>query len=365
MTMRVFMTTDAVGGVWRYATTLAARLAADGLTIRLGVVGDPPSLGQAKDVSAIRGVDLVPLSAPLDWLAGDAEALARGRRAIGKAAEEWHADVIQLNQPAYGGAGYSVPVLVASHSCVETWWRSTHGSPTPESWVWHRNAVGEGLKTAKAVVVPSAAFAALVEYVYELKKPPIVVHNGIPPRAYLAPKHRQILAAGRAWDKSKNLVLLNEAAPQIAWPVRLAGALTEPDGAGAMHLPNLTYLGQLGAAAMAGELAAAPIFVSPSLYEPFGLAVLEAAQAGAALLLSDIPTFRELWDDAALFFDPRNRNALAAQANRLIRDPALVVRQGQAARKRARRFTIERTAAEMQALYRSLTKSRTGAEALV
>ncbi len=47
-----------------------------------------------------------------------------------------------------------------------------------------------------------------------------------------------------------------------------------------------------------------PIFVSTSLYEPFGLAVLEAAQAGCPLVLSDIATFRELWDGAAIFFPP-------------------------------------------------------------
>ena len=39
-------------------------------------------------------------------------------------------------------------------------------------------------------------------------------------------------------------------------------------------------------------------------YEPFGLAVLEAAQAGCALVLSDIPTFRELWNGAAQFVPP-------------------------------------------------------------
>ena len=51
-------------------------------------------------------------------------------------------------------------------------------------------------------------------------------------------------------------------------------------------------------------MARAAIFVSSSVYEPFGLAVLEAAGSGAALVLSDIPTFRELWDEAALFAPP-------------------------------------------------------------
>ncbi len=52
---------------------------------------------------------------------------------------------------------------------------------------------------------------------------------------------------------------------------------------------------------MATAYAAATVFASMARYEPFGLAVLEAAQAGMRLVLSDIPTFRELWDGAAIF----------------------------------------------------------------
>src|SRR3546814_16818778 len=70
-------------------------------------------------------------------------------------------------------------------------------------------------------------------------------------------------------------------------------------------------LGVLGEASMAAWRERAGIFVSPSLYEPFGLAVLEAAMSGCALLLSDIPTFRELWDGAAVFTPAGDSDALA------------------------------------------------------
>ncbi len=62
----------------------------------------------------------------------------------------------------------------------------------------------------------------------------------------------------------------------------------------------------------------AAIFAHPARYEPFGLAVLEAAMAGCALVLGDIPTLRELWDGAAVFVAPgrpdRLGEALAALA---------------------------------------------------
>ena len=59
-------------------------------------------------------------------------------------------------------------------------------------------------------------------------------------------------------------------------------------------------------------------------YEPFGLAVLEAAQAGCALLLSDIPTFRELWDGAALFVAAATiaRASPSRASDALLADPA-------------------------------------------
>jgi glycosyltransferase involved in cell wall biosynthesis len=52
------------------------------------------------------------------------------------------------------------------------------------------------------------------------------------------------------------------------------------------------------------------------LYEPFGLTVLEAAAAGCALVLSDIPSFRELWSGAAVFVDPADSESL----HRALRD---------------------------------------------
>ena len=69
------------------------------------------------------------------------------------------------------------------------------------------------------------------------------------------------------------------------------------------------------------QLGARPIFVSVARYEPFGLAVLEAAQAGCALVLSDIPTFRELWGGAALFVPANDDRALVSHVERLANEP--------------------------------------------
>jgi glycosyltransferase involved in cell wall biosynthesis len=355
MSLRLFMSTDAVGGVWRYSLTLAAELIRAGCAVRLGIVGPAPGRDRRAEAGVVPGLELQHLDAPLDWVAEGMGELRAGASAIAAAAHAWGADVAQVNQPAFAAARSAMPVVTVAHSCVETWWRGTHGAPAPAEWAWHRAAVREGLRGADVAVAPSRSFAATLQQVYGLARPPLAVPNGVAPGAPAGRKAACVLATGRVWDASKNFALLDAAAPRIRWPVRIAGECAAPDGATALVPGNVSCLGHLGRPAVAREYAAAPIYVSPSLHEPFGLGVLEAADAGAALVLSDIPTFRELWDGAALFFGPRDVAGLAGQVNRLIDDPDLRGRMSTAARGRAARYTIAATARGMLAAYGQAT----------
>ena len=105
-------------------------------------------------------------------------------------------------------------------------------------------------------------------------------------------------------------------------------------------------------------LAAKPVFVSTARYEPFGLAVLEAAEAGCALVLSDIPTFRELWDGAACFVPPDDDAAVADAIEQLANDARQRTLYASAARRRARRYTPEVMAAKVRAIYGGLLSKR-------
>jgi glycosyltransferase involved in cell wall biosynthesis len=98
-------------------------------------------------------------------------------------------------------------------------------------------------------------------------------------------------------------------------------------------------------------LAARPVFVSAATFEPFGLAVLEAAAAGCALVLSDIPTFRELWDGAAMFAPPGDAMAFEGAVHALLANAPLRERMGAAAASRALRYTPAATARAMSAIY--------------
>ena len=118
----------------------------------------------------------------------------------------------------------------------------------------------------------------------------------------------------------------------------------------------LALLGEIDGAALGAQLACRPVFVSAARYEPFGLAVLEAAQAGCALVLADIPTFRELWNDVATFVAPGDAPGFAAAIDALIGDATARHTGGEAARARAARFTPQATAQAMARLYAGLAR---------
>jgi glycosyltransferase involved in cell wall biosynthesis len=99
----------------------------------------------------------------------------------------------------------------------------------------------------------------------------------------------------------------------------------------------------------------AEVFVFPSLYEGFGLPVLEAMAMGTPVACSDRSSLPEVAGDAALLFDPDRPEGIAHAIERLLADAQL--RQDLATRglARAREFTWERTArATLQAYRRAL-----------
>jgi glycosyltransferase involved in cell wall biosynthesis len=92
----------------------------------------------------------------------------------------------------------------------------------------------------------------------------------------------------------------------------------------------------------------------PSLYEGFGLPVLEAMANGLPVLTSDCSSLPEVAGDAAVLVDPLDRGALAKGLVRLVSDAALRRRLADAGPRRAARFTWPATAAGTWAAYREV-----------
>ena len=89
-------------------------------------------------------------------------------------------------------------------------------------------------------------------------------------------------------------------------------------------------------------------------YEPFGLSIVEAALAGCALVIGDIPTLREIWGDTAMYVRPGDPDALAHALQTLIDDPVRRHELSTASRGRALALTPARMAEAYRGLYEEL-----------
>lgn len=350
--MRLLLATDAVGGVWTYSVELAHALRPLGVETILATIGPQPSAGHLAEADGIR---LVETDAPLDWLAESPREICRTGTELARIADDVRADVVQLPSAAYGAnVAFDQPVVAVQHSCVATWWDAVRGGPLPRDFAWRAELVSAGLARASVVVAPTAAFAAQTARAYDFSRPILAVHNGRTPLS-LSPREKSesVLTVGRLWDDAKNVHTLDRAASRVRTPVEAVGPLNGPNGATAAF-KNLRTRGPLYGGEMATMLSARPIFGSSALYEPFGLSALEAAQARCALILSDIPTFRELWNGAAIFVAPDDDRGFADAIERLVDDPERRDQLGRAAQLRALDYTPASMAERMLQIYRQL-----------
>jgi len=352
----VLMTADAVGGVWVYAMTLARGLCREGCHVTLVTLGPRPSDDQVRSLRETPRLSLEVTDLALEWMDPQASDLSRAIDVLQAIARRVRPDVVQLNGYREAQADWRVPVVVAAHSCVRSWWHACRGGePDEPRWAIYNANVAAGLAAADAWLAPTAAFRDIIARLYA---PPIVggvIWNGLDGAARSGEREPVILTAGRVWDEAKNIGVLGQVAPQLPWPVHVAGPLTSAAGDDCSAAARgLHVLGELSRDELFGAMGRASIFVSPAVYEPFGLTVLEAAQAGCALVLSDIPTFRELWDGAALFVDARDPASIGAVLAHLTRNAPLRQDLQRRARAHARRFSAQAMTDRYRAAYGAL-----------
>jgi glycogen(starch) synthase len=339
--MKVLETADTVGGVWTYALDLAR--AAHDVEFVIATMGAQPSDAQWKQAASLPNVRLVTSDWKLEWMDDPWDDVTRAGAWLLDLEQREAPDVVHLNGYSHGALPFIAPKVVVAHSCVMSWWRAVKGEDAPPSWKPYRDCVGRGLRSADCVIAPSEWMLTELKKHYAFQTPQAVIYNGRYTRAAApAERREQVFAAGRFWDEAKNLKTVAAAEPRLHWPLELAG-----DGCPA---------GRLDEDAMASAYARAGIYLFPALYEPFGLSVLEAALAGCALVLGDIGSLRDLWEDAAVFVPPRDVDAIVSEVNALIADEARRHALAQRARARAERFTPSRTAAGYREVYRQLQR---------
>jgi glycosyltransferase involved in cell wall biosynthesis len=101
----------------------------------------------------------------------------------------------------------------------------------------------------------------------------------------------------------------------------------------------------------------APIYTFNDAYQSYGLETIDAAISGHALILSNIPRLREMWDGAALFVPPNDTAALTAAVKSLEDDDPLRHALALRARRRAQAFSAEKMATAYTQLYKRLVRT--------
>jgi glycogen(starch) synthase len=332
------MSTDAVGGVWTYATSLRDALAAEGVEVVLAALGPaaPPQ-------------DIPYLPCALEWQPEPWADVQRSGRWLRDLAEEAGTDVIHLNGYAHAAGTWPAPTVVVAHSCVLSWHAAVRGRSAGPEWERYRREVRAGLLAADVVVAPTHAMLAAIRRHYDLGDRGCVIHNGAAAGPAPSPmRERVVLGAGRLWDEAKGLDTLDAAAGELPWPVHIAG---DAKGVRARYAE---LLGALPHDTLRRRMARAAIFAHPARYEPFGLGILEAALGGCAPVLGDIDSLRELWDGSAAFVAPDDAEALRHRLQALIDDGAERDALAARAAARAEALHVTRTARAYARLYTRL-----------
>jgi glycogen(starch) synthase len=365
--MHILMTADAVGGVWTYTQELVSGLVRRGHRVTLVSFGKLPSAKQIEWVKPLASLEYQPTSFRLEWMQDAAQDLGQSAAYLGDLVHAVQPDVLHFNQFAYGALECDVPRVVVAHSDVVSWWQSVHQQEPPGTeWMrWYRRVVSKGLARADAVVAPSQFMLRAVRQNYLGPDHGEVIHNGRTAELFEpdCDKENVVLSVGRLWDRAKQVSLLGERKQCV--PVWIAGELEHPDRAvsgraGRNTIPDgVNFCGRRSHKELRTLYARAAIYAATSCYEPFGLAPLEAALSHCALILNDIPVFRELWGNAAFYFHPNDPASLAEAIRLLAADSQMRNQYAERAHEHARsNFDSQRMIVRYEHLYRELAAGR-------
>lgn len=177
--------------------------------------------------------------------------------------------------------------------------------------------------------VASQPMIAAVQARYAIDRPYFLFVGTVQPRKNL----ERVIAAFAALAVSQQLLLV--IAGKKGWLTAAIERRAQELGVA----DRVRFVGYLPDADLPPLLSGALGFVFPSLYEGFGMPVLEAMACGTPVLTSTTSSLPEVAGDAALLVDPRDTSAIADGLRRLASEPQLRAELGAQGRARAARFT--------------------------
>jgi glycosyltransferase involved in cell wall biosynthesis len=171
----------------------------------------------------------------------------------------------------------------------------------------------------------------------------------------ILPKKNPFILAVGTLEPRKNLILLITAFEKLSikFPelrLVLAGGSGWKNEALLERIkqnPKIISTGYLSNEHLATLYASARCFVFPSLYEGFGIPILEAMSFGCPVITSNQASMPEVAGEAALYIDPANSNDLAAKIDLLLSDEPLRKKLIQLAHQQVKKFSWKKTATEV------------------
>jgi glycogen(starch) synthase len=329
--MHVLITSDTLNGIWTYTRELVSGLIGRGLRVTLVSFGEIPMPEQTAWMERLQGLEYHPTAFRLDWMQEGQQDFQDASAYLCSLVKDTKPDLFHSNHLCYGALPVSVPRVVVAHGDLITWWQSVHGrEPKDSSWLrWYRLTIAQGLTEAAAVVAPSEWMLNTVRSTYSGCGREVVIHNGRNPILFnpYVSKDDSVLAVGRLIDPAKQINLLTEQIHPV--PLCIVGSEnSEPQSAVGLRADVRFNDGQEGVALKGPQsemqlrmlYSKAAMYAGTARYEPSGMSILEAALSRCALILNDIPSLREIWGNAAVYFRTNDADSLAEAVRILSRD---------------------------------------------
>jgi len=351
--MRVLITTDTVGGVWRFTQELAAGLLETDCRVALVSFGALPSAAQRGDCARLESTwgeafRYTASDLPLEWMQRNEQCFESGTEVISRIAQQFAPDILHSNQYCFGALELGIPTIVTAHSDVMSWARACRDGVLENSpWIArYRGLVQTGLNGANAVTAPSRWMLRALCQGFKVSSETSVI-----PHISTGPRRVQAVTAGRLWDEAKDVMLLEQVSSRI--PLIVAGE-RECQGFSVPQIGGVKLVGALAESELLQLFHESAVYLCTSRYEPFGLAPLEAAMCGCALVVRRIESLEETWGDAALYF--RDAESLSELLAWLYEDRESLRKAQQRASDRAGLYTREAMVTAYRALYFAVTE---------
>jgi glycosyltransferase involved in cell wall biosynthesis len=362
--MRILLTTDTIGGVWTFTKELTAELLQRGHAVALVSLGRQPSHEQqawcaAQNLAYGPSFQFTASNVPLEWMEKNEFVFTQGAGVLFHVANRFRPDLLHSNQFCFGAVSLDIPKLVTAHGDVLSWASACRPQGIEKSrWLrQYQSLVMHGLHACDAVASPTRWMALELARHYNDLPPSYVIRNGRslePPESRL--RSLQAVTVGRLSDEAKNIEMLRDVNAPL--PIYVAGERQCGTSASPRQIGRSILLGELPQSSLLTLLARSSIYIATPIYEPFGIAPLEAALCGCAVIANDIPSLREVWGDDALYFDgPRSLSMLLHQLNR---DERRLAEARQRSFARANELTAQRMADGYEALYTTLLANHRG-----